>query len=215
MASQGPVPLHHLLSRRLDAEDDGRYRHAAGRLGASGLLVHTPRACSPARSIERSAERSKARLLVIDDLHLWAGDDLNSSLVLLSGWAARASGTVVVTVPDHLVPVGGAELAAWTQVVDVAIRLVRPEQQLHADGAGEIDLDVLWHRLGPTARITAAFQGHYARIVTLARGTHQGDGVPSGHLTRSRVIGHAGFPESTDAEITRTDETTRAPAERG
>jgi replicative DNA helicase len=63
------------------------------------------------------------------------------------------------------------ESEAITQAADLVILLHR-EDAYERDGprAGEADLLVHWHRDGPTAEITVAFQGHFSRFVDMTSG---------------------------------------------
>jgi replicative DNA helicase len=62
------------------------------------------------------------------------------------------------------------ESGAIEQDADIVILLHREDvHEKECPRAGEIDLDVAKHRGGPTAVITAAFQGHYSRIVDMTR----------------------------------------------
>ncbi|MFC5889713.1 replicative DNA helicase [Kitasatospora aburaviensis] len=62
------------------------------------------------------------------------------------------------------------ESGAIEQDADIVILLHREDAyDKETPRAGEIDLHVAKHRGGPTATITAAFQGHYSRIVDMTR----------------------------------------------
>jgi replicative DNA helicase len=62
------------------------------------------------------------------------------------------------------------ESGAIEQDADMVILLHREDAyDKESPRAGEADLIVAKHRNGPTATITAAFQGHYSRFVDLAQ----------------------------------------------
>ncbi|MER5866130.1 replicative DNA helicase [Kitasatospora sp. NPDC002040] len=62
------------------------------------------------------------------------------------------------------------ESGAIEQDADIVILLHRDDAyEKESPRAGEIDLHVAKHRGGPTATITAAFQGHYSRIVDMTK----------------------------------------------
>ena len=62
------------------------------------------------------------------------------------------------------------ESGSLEQDADIVILLHRPDAyEKESPRAGEADLIVAKHRNGPTATITVAFQGHYARFVDMAR----------------------------------------------
>ncbi len=53
---------------------------------------------------------------------------------------------------------------------DVVILIHRNDAyEKESPRAGEADLIIAKHRDGPTAAITVAFQGHYARVVDMAQ----------------------------------------------
>jgi len=61
------------------------------------------------------------------------------------------------------------ESDAIAQAADIVILLYREDAyERESPRAGEADLIVAKHRQGPTATVTVAFQGHYARFVDLA-----------------------------------------------
>jgi replicative DNA helicase len=62
------------------------------------------------------------------------------------------------------------ESGAQEQDADIVILLHREDAyNRESPRAGEIDLDVAKQRQGPQFTVTAAFQGHYTRVVDLAR----------------------------------------------
>jgi replicative DNA helicase len=61
------------------------------------------------------------------------------------------------------------ESGAIEQDADIVILIHREDAyEKESPRAGEADLIVAKHRNGPTATITVAFQGHYARFVNMA-----------------------------------------------
>lgn len=61
------------------------------------------------------------------------------------------------------------ESDAIAQTADIVILLYREDAyERESPRAGEADLIVAKHRQGPTATITVAFQGHYARFVDMS-----------------------------------------------
>ncbi|MFG6295784.1 DnaB-like helicase C-terminal domain-containing protein, partial [Streptomyces rochei] len=62
------------------------------------------------------------------------------------------------------------ESGSLEQDADIVILLHREDAyDKESPRAGEADLIVAKHRNGPTATITVAFQGHYARFVDMAQ----------------------------------------------
>lgn len=107
-------------------------------------------------------------MLVVDDLDALTTRPVLDVLCVLRRWARTTGQAIVVTLSDAPFVAGGVLSADVRREADVAVRLCRPD--LHNVGsarAGEADLDVLGHRPGPTARVVAAFEGHYRRFADL------------------------------------------------
>jgi replicative DNA helicase len=170
LSAQAQVGLHLLEHNQepLREDDRKRIREAVDRLSASPLRLASP--CgAPATAWTRLREAGEARLVVLNDAHLLE-DPVAASAVGLRAAAMSRGCTLVLGLPSRHVFGRDSHvlLPPWDSEADVAIRLDRPDMFDPASARlGEIDLHVLRHRSGPTSRITAAFQGHHARIVDM------------------------------------------------
>lgn len=154
------VPVHHLASTTDPAEQDRievmrqqllRLPLHMGSLRPHGLNSH----------LEAARDLS---LVVVDDLDLWANSPSDALAGLVSLTAHGPA--VLATVPSSIAhSLSARDLTAWTRACSVVVGLSRDDG---GPRIGEIDLDVESHRDGPTSRVTAAFEGFWARIVDMA-----------------------------------------------
>ncbi|MGI8535310.1 MAG: DnaB-like helicase C-terminal domain-containing protein [Mycobacteriales bacterium] len=175
------VADHRLRSGRLDAREADRSRASAREIAGWPLRVLTPQ--DPEWEFSKSTSvpgldhwvapgaiptRRVADVLVVDDLDALTTRPVLDVLCAMRTWARTTGQAIVVTLPEAPFVTGGVLSADVRREADVAVRLCRPD--LHNVGsarAGEADLDVLGHRQGPTARVVAAFEGHYRRFADL------------------------------------------------
>ena len=189
LASEARVPLHRLLSRRLEPDDWRRIEKARHVLVASRLVIdYNPSAsvASMRRRLDAMARTDPARLLVVDYLGLLSGakaENRQQEVAGVSRDLKRLAGDYGIPVvacaqlnrnPEHR-PDKRPQLSdlrdsgAQEQDADIVIMLHREDAYEPASPrAGEIDLILAKHRQGPLCTITAAFQGHYARIADMA-----------------------------------------------
>ncbi|MCW2671808.1 MAG: dnaB [Frankiales bacterium] len=169
LAAQSRVPLHHLEhdQARLTDQERERMGATAERLSASPLRLRLgDRAVTlSAWSVQAAGD---ARLLVVNDAHLLC-DSFTSLAHDLRAAAVARDCTVVLGLPRRQVQSrDGTVRQPWDSEADVGIVLDRPDALDHeSPRVGEIDLHVLRHQQGPVSVITAAFQGHFARIVNM------------------------------------------------
>jgi replicative DNA helicase len=191
IAATAKVPLHFLTNPPVPEEGWEHIRRAYAALSASELRVDdTPNAgLAHIRGQLRAMDRagSPARLLVVDYLGLLAEParaENRQAAVAANARGLRNIGRefgipVIAAAqlnrgPEHrsdrrpvladLRESGEIEAAA-----DVVILLHREDAyERESPRAGEIDLIVQKNRQGPQCTITACFQGHYARIVSMA-----------------------------------------------
>lgn len=177
MCSIGRVPAHHLRAGSITSEDAARLSQAREKLIGSSLRIFTPsdkewQFENGTTSVPRfeglaspPRDRALARVIVIDDLDTLLGEPVRGHLPVLRAWARQSGATVIVTAPEEPLLEGNRLVPDARREADVVVRL-RREDHFDPDSlrAGEADLMVLRHRLGPTAHITVAFEGHYRRF---------------------------------------------------
>lgn len=204
ISAAAKVPLHLLNTRQLAEADWDRFARVRPRLTDSPLLVDVTPGASLARYRGHLARMARtgtpARLAVIDYLGLLAEPKAESRQQSVAALArgcrdlAKEFGIPVLVAaqlnrgPEHR-PDKRPTLADLResgeieQAADVVILLHRDDAyEPESPRAGEIDLLVRKNRQGPQATITAAFQGHYARIKSMAPAFGPGsDWTPSKH----------------------------------
>jgi replicative DNA helicase len=190
IANAAKVPLHLIVNRLLEEQEWDRITRAFDRLAASELRIDDTPNVSLAQIRGRLREMARtgcaARLVIIDYLGLLAEPKSESRQQAVAALArgcknlAREFQIPVVLAaqlnrgPEHrqdkkpmmadLRESGEIEAAA-----DVVILLHREDAyDRESPRAGETDLIVCKNRQGPQATITAAFQGHYARLADMA-----------------------------------------------
>jgi replicative DNA helicase len=61
------------------------------------------------------------------------------------------------------------EYEEMADLIDLALMMHRDDiHDCDSTRSGEVDLEIIKHRYGPSRRTTIAFQGHYARFVDMA-----------------------------------------------
>lgn len=189
LSSLARVPLHSLVQRQVVDSDWERLAKAADRIGPAPLTIDdTPGASlTQIRSALREMDRvTPPALLAVDYLQLMGGPKAENRQVAVTDLAwglkqiARERGIPVLVAaqlnrgPEHRSDKRPLlsdlrESGALEQTADVVILLNREDAyNRESPRAGEIDLDVSKNRQGPQCVITAAFQGHYARVVDMA-----------------------------------------------
>lgn len=187
LSANAKVPLHHMLAGAMTDEEWERLQAAVTQLAEQDLVVtHSARSLN---LIEDAIAEQAPNLLVVDGAHLltpdhdyggqaqFADDDARRLKLL----AVENDMAVVVTLPletsgsHHRI--NGRPLMrdfgkrqAYAQVADTVILTWRPDVGEYEDPrAGEIDLIVAKNRNGSAPTITAAFQGHYARLMAFSK----------------------------------------------
>ena len=190
IAAEGRIPFHALMARQVAPEHWERIAEIQDRITKSPLVIDGSPGCSLAyaRSRLRAMQRTApARLAVFDYIQLLSGGNRRENRqVEVSEYArgikllAGEFGIPVIAIaqlnrmPQHrkdkrpelsdLRESGEIENAA-----NVVILMHRDDlYERESPRAGEIDFIVAKNRNGPTCTVTAAFQGHYARIVDMA-----------------------------------------------
>jgi replicative DNA helicase len=193
VSAEAQVALHHIkLGICGDSDRDvQRLARAAGRIKPAPLhindeaLLTMPMLRARVRNLVRTAG---LRLVVVDYLQLMQAPKAESRQVAVSEMSrqlkllAKEFGiTVIVLAQLNRGPEQRTEKkpmvsdlresGAIEQDADIVILLHREDAyEKESPRAGEADLIVGKHRGGPTATITTAFQGHYARFVDMAAG---------------------------------------------
>ena len=189
LSAEARIPHHHLKQGKATDEDMARATRRAPDIVAAPLHVNdSPILSMPMlRGQVRHLVRTIGlRLVVVDYLQLMqvakaenrqqAIADLSRALKLL---AKEFGVTVIILCQLNRGPEQRTEKkpmvsdlresGAIEQDADIVILLHREDAyEKESPRAGEADLIVGKHRGGPTATITCAFQGHYARFVDMA-----------------------------------------------
>jgi hypothetical protein len=111
-------------------------------------------------------ERADAwRLLVVDDLD-WLADDLHRDLAQLRAYARGRGATVVVTA--RRVVVDDVVQQPWDRLTDAVVHLHRPDRVDVRDRPGEVVVDVVRNRMGPTGSLDVCFLAHRLRYAPFA-----------------------------------------------
>lgn len=189
LSSLGRVNLHSLTTRQLLDGDWDRIARAAGKISDAPLLIDDKPGASlgDIRARLREMDRTgPAALLCVDYIQLMSAPKAESRQAAVASIArdlknlARERNIPVLAAcqlnrgPEQRTdrrPVLAdlRESGELEQAADVVILLNREDAYVReSPRAGEIDLDVAKNRQGPQCTITAAFQGHYSRVVDMA-----------------------------------------------
>jgi replicative DNA helicase len=190
ISAEGRVALHHIKQGIVDDGGVQRMARAAARIAPAPLYINDganlsmPMLRARVRNLVRTAG---LRLVVVDYLQLMQAPKAESRQVAVSEMsrqlkllAKEFQITVVVLAQlnrgpeqrqEKLPQVSDLrESGAIEQDADIVILLHRADAyEKESPRAGEADFIVGKHRGGPTATITTAFQGHYARFVDMAQ----------------------------------------------
>jgi replicative DNA helicase len=191
LSAEARVALHHMRSGTMTDDDWTRAARHTPDITAAPLYIDDT-ANQTVMYIRTQARKQKAQsglsLIVVDYLQLMQSglrsenrqqevSDISRNLKLL----AKELEVPIVALsqlnrgPEQRTdkkPVVSdlRESGAIEQDADMVILLHREDAyDKESSRAGEIDLIVGKHRNGPTATVTAAFQGHYCRIVDMAQ----------------------------------------------
>ena len=185
VCARGRVSSFGLANGSLDDIDQDRVAQAVQSLGATSLEIlgapvpwgipRRPAASLAPETVEKPVDvapllchdrADHAEVVVIDDLDALArGSDVLTVLEVLRTNARLMLLALVVTLPREAVMVGGRPSDRAVRAADVILHLERDQDNRDDPRAGEIDIAVVRNRYGPTGMITAAYQGHYRRIV--------------------------------------------------
>lgn len=170
VAGQGRVPLQHLRSGRLTEQDRTAVTEASRELAAAPLTVDVVTPRSDGAEPEAVLGSTMARLLVVDDVDVWAGGRLTSVMRMLRTYAEERAATVVVTAPRR--PVFSAARRfrrLCDRIQAVVVDLDRPDTyRRESTRPGCLDVTFFPDSATPTTKCVA-LQGHYARMVDIER----------------------------------------------
>lgn len=190
LSAEAHVPLYSMRSGHMNEDDWTRLAKRMSEVVDAPLFIEDwPKMpVSRIRAISRNLKQQHdLRLVIVDYLQLMASPgraqnretavaEISRSLKLL----AKELGVPVVAVsqlnrgPEQRsdkrpLLADLRESGALEQDSDVVILIHREDfYEPESPRAGEADLIVAKHRNGPTATVTVAFQGHYARFVDMA-----------------------------------------------
>lgn len=191
VAAEARVSLMSLLSRQVEPGDWERIARAHERISASPLRIDYAPGCSLAHVRSRLrglAREGGARMLAVDYLQLLAAPKGAQSRQEAVAENTRALKNLA---GEYGIPVVAAvqlnrdsekradkrpeladlrESGELEQAADVVILLHRDDlRDRESPRAGEIDLIIAKNRQGPQTTVTAVFQGHYSRVMDMAR----------------------------------------------
>lgn len=190
LSAEARIPLHHIKQGIVDNEGLARAASKTPDIAIAPLhIVDSPDLSLPAlrAQVRHLVRTANLRLVIIDYLQLMQAPKaenrqgevakLSRGLKLL----AKEFGVTVIILaqlnrgPEHRQekkPMVSdlRESGAIEQDADIVLLLHREDAyDKESPRAGEADFIVGKHRGGPTATITTAFQGHYARFVDMAQ----------------------------------------------
>jgi len=190
VCAESRVALHHMKSGSVDDAGVARMARASAKIAPAPLhiddspLLTIPGLRAQVRHLVRT---ENLRLVIIDYLQLMQAPRAESRQVAVAAMSralkllAKEFGIAIVVLcqlnrgPEQRTekrPLVSdlRESGAIEQDADMVILLHREDAyEKDSPRAGEADLLVGKHRGGPTAEITVAFQGHYARFVDMAQ----------------------------------------------
>jgi replicative DNA helicase len=190
LSAEGRVAIHHLRGGYMTDDDWRNVAHVMGKVSAAPLWTVSPLVDSIdtlITELRSLAEKHRLHLILIDSWRSLIsastdeGDDREVTRALrdFKRLAIEANLPVVVSASMSHPTVGGYGRNLLTSVddhhkieraADLIILLDRPDlDDRDSPRAGELDLIAARHRNGPTGTITVAFQGHYNRVLDLAR----------------------------------------------
>ncbi|WP_435109774.1 replicative DNA helicase [Nocardiopsis synnemataformans] len=192
LSAEARVPLHLVIQHRLGDEEWMRLSAARARMSGSPLFIDDTANVTVAHlraRLRAMARTTPARLVVLDYLQLMTSAARAESR---QQEVAEISRSLKLLAKEFHVPIilgaqlnRGPELrsdkrpvvsdlresGAVEQDCDMALLLYREEvHDPETPRAGEVDIIVGKHRNGPTATVTVAWQGQYARMWDMATG---------------------------------------------
>jgi replicative DNA helicase len=190
MSCQARVALHHLVANTLTDEELSRIQKRRPAVSQAPLYLWAPARLTAAQlagKVREYIDTHGVKIVAIDgiqDVRPEKRSDLRErevgDVVRDIKTMARALNVAVVATahlnrateqrPDRRPALDDLrESGAITFGADTIILIHRPDAyERDQPRAGEADLIVAKHRAGPTATITVAFQGHYARFIEFA-----------------------------------------------
>ncbi|MFE3381902.1 replicative DNA helicase [Streptomyces anulatus] len=191
LSAAARVPLHHIQSGTVTEEDWGRIARRMPEIESPMIIddmAENSTYTEIAAKARRYVQKHGAKLIVVDYLQLMKSgqktesrqqevSDISRNLKLL----AKNLRVPIVALSqlnresekrtDKKPMISDLrESGSIEQDADIVILLHREDMyEKESPRAGEADLIVAKHRNGPTATVTVAFQGHYARFVDMSQ----------------------------------------------
>lgn len=193
VAAEARIPLHALRRDRMSEESWERVTRLLERAAGAPLVIDDSPVVTltslraSLRRMQRRADVGSARMLVVDYLQLMATSSRAENRQVAVSELSRG---LKLIAKEFAIPVimlsqlnrapeqrqdkrpqvsDLRESGAVEQDSDVVILLHRDDvYDKESPRAGEIEIIVGKNRNGPTATVSAAFQGHYARVVDMA-----------------------------------------------
>lgn len=193
LSAEGGINLHHLAPGRMTEDDWARAARVRERIVTAPVWIDDAADLTMMRirtKARRMVQKHGVRLIVIDYAQLMSSGSTRrhenrqtevSEISRGSKLLAKELDIPVVLIaqlnrgPEQRAdkrPMASdlRESGSLEQDADVIILIHREDAyERESPRAGEADLIVAKHRNGPTATITVAFQGHYARFVDMAQ----------------------------------------------
>jgi len=192
LSAEGGINLHHLAPGRMTEDDWARAARVRERIVTAPVFIDDAPDLTMMRirtKARRMVQKHGVRLIVVDYAQLLSSGSTRrhenrqtevSEISRGSKLLAKELNIPVVLIaqlnrgPEQRAdkrPMASdlRESGSLEQDADVIILIHREDAyERESPRAGEADLIVAKHRNGPTATITVAFQGHYARFVDMA-----------------------------------------------
>lgn len=192
LSSVGKIPLHHIKRRQLDAAERETIAKLTPSIEAAPMLIDDSASVTIATiraRIEHMRKRVRTRLVVVDYMQLAKGDGRAERREMEVGGFSRDLKVLAKEMDVCVIALSQLnknfttradrrptkhdlrESGALSHNADTVVLLHREDAyERETPRAGEIDLIIDKQRSGPSGfSITCAFQGHYARIVDMAR----------------------------------------------
>jgi replicative DNA helicase len=180
VSAEAKVPLNHLRGGDLTPDDVAKVERKRALLLEAPLVVtagwHRPAETEVVVGTVEDQLRAGAKLVLVDGTPQ-AEPHTRELFLALKTLALRSRAVLIVastmTMPDQRRTDRPTiedlrDYRSTADLVDLVIGLHRPDMHdLDCTRAGEVDVEILKHRYGPTRRLALLLQGHYARFVDL------------------------------------------------
>lgn len=160
----GRLPLHHLTSRTLSANQAPGLERAREQVAKMSLCLYARGEDVYVPEIHPTRAALQPKAIVVDDADLVSG--LTPSAA--AEWA-RLGIFVLLSLPRHHVlqePKGDPDIdPAWARAADVVLEVRHRGLPVSTWRPGEADVDVHYNRHGYARTLNAGHQAHYSRFI--------------------------------------------------